>query len=241
MQQLQVYFFQEPTDYNYTYQLMQQRHGELQSNQHEIWFLQHQPVITLGIRNKLQKIPMQVARELAVVQTDRGGLATAHMPNQLVCYLLLKLKNSEVPVRILVSLLEQSVINLLKTYGITSTTKDKMPGVYVENRKIASLGLRFKQHRSYHGIALNVHPDLKLFSLIDPCGYKNLQMTSIKNELQAAQKSALEIQDVAKKWCSHLTSVLESCLDFQVHTTHLSDISQYAPNSHSTNSQKTHP
>ena len=237
---LRIFFIETPADYSFTYQLMQQRHQELNSNEHEIWFLEHQPVITLGIRNKLQSLPLTPSSEVLVVQTDRGGLATAHMPKQLVCYLMLKLKNTEVPVRSLVNLLEQSVIHLLKTYGITATTKDKMPGVYVENRKIASLGLRFKQHRSYHGIALNVAPDLGLFSLIDPCGYKNLQMTSIKNELQASYTTALVIQDVAKKWCRSLTSVLESRLDFRVQKTHLSHIIQYARDIHSNKSKKTH-
>jgi lipoyl(octanoyl) transferase len=117
--------------------------------------------------------------DIPVVKTDRGGQITYHGPGQLIAYVLVDLRRKNLGIRRLVSALENAVIGLLKQYGITAEARRDAPGVYVDGRKIASLGLRVRKGCSYHGLSLNVSSDLSPFSAINPCGYAGLEVTSL--------------------------------------------------------------
>lgn len=144
----------------------------------EIWLVEHPPVYTLGLNGKQEHI-LDVG-QIPVVQTDRGGQVTYHGPGQQVAYLMLDLKRHGLGVRSLVSLIEQSVIDLLAGYGISSVARQDAPGVYVDGAKVAALGLRIKRGCSYHGLSLNIDMDLEPFSRINPCGYQDLPVTQLR-------------------------------------------------------------
>jgi lipoyl(octanoyl) transferase len=143
----------------------------------EAWFLQHTPVFTLG-RNGKQEHLIDTG-DIPVIQVDRGGQVTYHGPGQLIMYALLDLKRRQLGVQSLVRTLEQAVIDLLAAYGIDAERRDKAPGVYVDDRKIAALGLRVRRGCCFHGLSLNVDMDLAPFSMINPCGYPGLQVTQL--------------------------------------------------------------
>jgi len=145
----------------------------------EIWLLQHPPVFTQGQAGKAEHLLFPGA--IPVVQVDRGGQVTYHGPGQLVGYLLLDVRRLGIGVRELVSRIERSLIDLLAEYGVEATAKPDAPGVYVNGAKIASLGLRIRNGRSFHGLALNVDMDLEPFRRINPCGYAGLPMTQMRD------------------------------------------------------------
>jgi len=144
----------------------------------ELWFVEHPPVYTLGQAGKREHILN--SSNIPVVESDRGGQVTYHGPKQLVVYTLLDLQRAGLGVRETVIHLENAVIDCLAHFGITAVGRRDAPGVYVNNAKIAALGLRIRRGRCYHGLALNVAPDLQPFSGINPCGYKGLEVTSMK-------------------------------------------------------------
>jgi len=121
--------------------------------------------------------------DIPVVQVDRGGQVTYHGPGQLVAYLLLDVRRSGIGVRELVSRIERSLIDLLASYGVEASAKPDAPGVYVNGAKIASLGLRIRNGRSFHGLALNVDMDLQPFQRINPCGYAGMSMTQLADQV----------------------------------------------------------
>ena len=141
----------------------------------QLWLLQHPPTYTLGQAGRHEHI--HDPGEIPVVQSDRGGQVTYHGPGQAIIYTLIDLPRSGLGVKALVSMLEQSVIELLAGYGIAAGLRDGAPGVYCDGAKIASLGLRVRRGCSYHGIALNVSNELAPFLRIDPCGYPGLAVT----------------------------------------------------------------
>lgn len=143
----------------------------------ELWLLEHPPVYTLGLNGDLRHLVQ--ATEIPVIKVDRGGQITWHGPGQLVAYPLLDLRRKNLGIRALVTALENAVIGLLRQYGIASAACREAPGVYVEGRKIASVGLRVRRGCSYHGLSLNVNPDLAAFAAIHPCGYAGLEVTSL--------------------------------------------------------------
>lgn len=145
-----------------------------EDTQDEIWCLSHPPVFTQGQAGKPEHLLNP--GNIEVVQTDRGGQVTYHGPGQLVVYFLIDLKRRNLGVRTLVTLIEQSVIAMLKADHIEAHTIEKAPGVYVNDAKICSLGLRVKRGCTYHGLALNVNMDLTPFSRINPCGYQGMQV-----------------------------------------------------------------
>lgn len=148
------------------------------SDPDELWLLEHDPVYTLGIRGKQEDAPADVPG-IPVVQSDRGGLITYHGPGQLTVYTLIDIRRRRLGLKALVETLEQSVINLLATHAIEAERKENAPGVYVEGRKLASLGLRMINGRTYHGLSLNVDMDLTPFERIHPCGFEDLEMTDL--------------------------------------------------------------
>lgn len=145
----------------------------------ELWLLQHPPVFTQGLAGKPEHLLHDIG--VPVVQIDRGGQITYHGPGQVVVYLLLDLARRPYKVRELVQRLEQAVIELLADYGITGARRAGAPGVYVDEAKIAALGLRVKGGRTYHGLSLNVDMDLAPFAAINPCGYSGMAVTQLKD------------------------------------------------------------
>jgi lipoyl(octanoyl) transferase len=143
----------------------------------ELWFLQHSPVFTLGRNGKQEHL--HNTGDIPVIKVDRGGQVTYHGPGQLVVYTLLDLTRRQLGVQSLVRILEQAVIDLLAGHGLVARRRDKAPGVYVDDRKIAALGLRVRRGSCFHGLSLNVDMDLTPFSLINPCGYPGLQVTQL--------------------------------------------------------------
>lgn len=143
----------------------------------EIWLVEHPPVYTLGQAGKREHLLH--ASDIPLVKSDRGGQITYHGPGQLVAYLLIDLTRRGLKVRQLVSVMEQALIDCLAEYGIAAERVSGAPGVYVGEAKIAALGLRVRQGRSYHGLSLNVDMDLAPFSWINPCGYEGLKTTQL--------------------------------------------------------------
>lgn len=150
-----------------------------EDTQDEIWILEHFPVYTQGQAGKAEHILNP--KSIPIVQSDRGGQVTYHGPGQLVAYFLLDLQRKGFGIRSLVKQLENALILLLKQYQIEANVQCGAPGVYVNDDKIASIGLRVKKGYTYHGIALNVSMDLSPFDGINPCGFEKLKMTQISN------------------------------------------------------------
>jgi len=145
----------------------------------EVWLLEHPPVYTQGLAGKPEHLLR--ATDIPVVKIDRGGQITYHGPGQIVVYLLLDLKRRNIGVKELVRRIEQAVIDLLAGYDIKAERRDKAPGVYVGNAKIAALGLRIKNGCCYHGLCLNVDMDLSPYAAINPCGYEGLAVTQCRD------------------------------------------------------------
>ena len=145
----------------------------------EIWLVEHNPVFTQGQAGKAEHLLN--TGDIPVIQSDRGGQVTYHGPGQIVAYFLINLRRKKLGVRELVTDIETLVINTLKHYDIESTAKPDAPGVYVDGRKICSLGLRIRKGCSFHGLALNVNMDLSPFLRINPCGYAGLEMVQVSD------------------------------------------------------------
>ena len=143
----------------------------------ELWIVEHPPVYTLGLNGNPEHL--LDTGSIPVVQTDRGGQATYHGPGQLILYILLDLKRLNLGIRPMVTLLEQAMIGALAQYGIKAVAQASAPGVYVDSKKIGSVGLRVKNHSSYHGLSLNNRMDLTPFNGINTCGYPDLQVTQL--------------------------------------------------------------
>jgi lipoyl(octanoyl) transferase len=163
-------------DYEPTWRAMQHFTAtRTETTPDELWVLEHPPVFTLGQAGKHEHLLQ--ATDIPVIPIDRGGQITYHGPGQLVIYVLVDLKRRGYGVKELVGRMEQAVIELLEESGVKAERKPGAPGVYVSGAKIAALGLRIKQGRSYHGLALNVDMDLSPFALINPCGYPGMAVT----------------------------------------------------------------
>jgi lipoyl(octanoyl) transferase len=158
----------------------------------ELWLLQHPPVFTLGKNGKPEHI--RDPGSIPVVQSDRGGQVTYHGPGQIIVYTLLDLKRMNIGVRELVTRIENGVIGLLQDYAIVAGARRDAPGVYVDGRKIAALGLRVRKGCSFHGLALNVDMDLAPFSRINPCGYQGLEVTQLAELADIKDFGAVEQQ-----------------------------------------------
>jgi lipoyl(octanoyl) transferase len=143
----------------------------------EIWLLEHEPVFTLGMN--AERSHLLAPGDIPVVQIDRGGQVTYHGPGQLMVYALIDVRRAGLSVRALVSALEGSVIDYAAQFGIRAEGRLQAPGVYVQGRKLASVGLRIRRGGSYHGLALNVGMDLEPFTRINPCGFAGLEMTQL--------------------------------------------------------------
>jgi len=167
-------------EYEPTWRAMQRFTEQRDANTpDEIWFLEHPPVFTLGMN--ASRAHLLAPRDIPVVQIDRGGQVTYHGPGQLVVYPLVDLKRAGLGIRDFVGALERSVIALAARYHIDAECRRGAPGVYVDGRKLASVGVRVRRMGSYHGLALDVALDLEPFARINPCGYPGLAMTQLKD------------------------------------------------------------
>ncbi|MDG1721391.1 MAG: lipoyl(octanoyl) transferase LipB [SAR86 cluster bacterium] len=158
--------------------------------ENQIWLLEHPPVFTLGTAASKEHI--LDAKNIPVIQTDRGGEVTYHGPGQLVIYFLLDIKTLKWGPKALVKNLEDFIQDLLKQYGIETNIISGAPGVYVQDKKIASIGLRISRGKTYHGISLNVDMDTKPFKQINPCGYEGLKVTQIKDFIDTIDLKEVE-------------------------------------------------
>lgn len=168
----------------------------------EIWLLEHPAVFTQGLNGQDKHI--LTITDVPIVAADRGGQVTYHGPGQLVVYTLIDLKRLGLGVRAMVSLLENSVLALLADLGIEGEARKDAPGVYVDNCKIAALGLRVKRGACYHGLSLNVAMDLLPFTYINPCGYQGMQVTDMRS-----LGSDLSLTEIKKK----LTALLQQQIE----------------------------
>ncbi|WP_119710770.1 lipoyl(octanoyl) transferase LipB [Arsenophonus endosymbiont of Aleurodicus floccissimus] len=167
----------------------------------ELWLVEHFPVFTQGQAGK--KEHLLAPGNIPVIQSDRGGQITYHGPGQQIMYILLDLKRNQIGVRELVTALENTVINTLSEFGITAYTQCEAPGVYVEQKKICSLGLRIHKGYSFHGLALNINMDLAPFERINPCGYAGMQMTQLNDLVPGSQ-----VKDVEPLLIKHFCNLL---------------------------------
>lgn len=167
-------------EYEPTCEAMRQFTAERDQNtEDELWLLEHPQVFTLGLNGKDEHVLN--THDIPLVNTDRGGQVTFHGPGQLIVYTLIDLKRAKIGVREMISGLENSVVSMLNQLDIDAKSRSDAPGVYVEGRKIASLGLRVKRGACYHGLSLNVAMDLTPFSYINPCGYQGMEVIDLKS------------------------------------------------------------
>ncbi len=166
-------------EYEPTWRAMQRFTDERDADsEDELWLLEHPPVFTLGMA--ADPAHVLAAGDIPVVQTDRGGQVTYHGPGQLVVYPLIDIRRLGIGVRDLIVALEKSVIDLIVPYGVRAVGRRDAPGVYVEGRKLASVGMRIRRGASYHGLALNVDMDLTPFARINPCGMVGMEVTQLR-------------------------------------------------------------
>jgi len=176
-------------NYHETLELMKS-HIKNENFKNEIWLLEHPPIFTLG--TAANKDHILNAKDIPVVQSDRGGEVTYHGPGQIVIYFLLDVKKLDFGPKKLVLTLQNFIKDLLEEISIDCNFIEGAPGVYVDKKKIASVGLRISKGKSYHGISLNFDMDLSPFNQINPCGYKDLEVTQIKDLNQEIKKIQLE-------------------------------------------------
>ncbi len=170
------------------------------STRDEVWLVEHNPVFTQGQAGKAEHLLN--TGDIPVVQSDRGGQVTYHGPGQIVAYFLINLRRKKLGVRELVTDIENLVINTLKAYNIDSAARPDAPGVYVDGKKICSLGLRIRKGCSFHGLALNVNMDLSPFLRINPCGYQVMEMVQVSN-----LGGPTRIEDVEQQLIKELVSL----------------------------------
>ena len=165
----------------------------------ELWTLEHRSVFTQGLSGKPEHLLRE--SEIDVIQSDRGGQITYHGPGQLIVYCLIDIKRLGIGVKEMVRIIEKSIIDLLSDYSIPSHKIVGAPGVYVNGSKIAALGLKVKRGKTYHGLSLNVDMNLSPYQLINPCGYRDLNVTQMSN----LTDNKLELDKIKKQLTKHLT------------------------------------
>ena len=178
------------TKYSDALEKMKDKLGE-KNFKNEIWFLEHFKVFTLG--TAANKAHVLDPKDIPVYQSDRGGEVTYHGPGQLVIYFLLDFKKLNMGPKTLVETLQKFVQSILDEFDIESSLIAGAPGVYVDDKKIASIGLRISNGKTYHGISINIDMDLEPFSYINPCGYEGLKVVQLKDYV-----NNIAIKDVEK-------------------------------------------
>jgi len=179
----------------------------------ELWTLEHNSVFTQGLSGKAEHLLKET--KIPIIQSDRGGQITYHAPGQLIIYCLIDIKRLGIGIKKMVSMIEQSLIEFLSTYGITGHTLKGAPGVYVNDSKIAALGLKVKHGKTYHGLSLNIDMDLSPYNLINPCGYRDLKVTQMRN----LTNNILSISDIQKELSQHLISSVTNTRNYSSRST----------------------
>jgi lipoyl(octanoyl) transferase len=170
------------TDYQATWEAMRRfTDARTADTPDELWLLEHPPVFTLGQAGKPEHV--LDAGDIPLLRSDRGGQVTYHGPGQLTGYCLMDLRRLNLGPRAFVEGIEDALVNVLQRLDIPAQANRDAHGVYVQGRKIASLGLRIRRGCSYHGFSLNIDMDLAPFTRIKPCGYAGLQMTQLRDFL----------------------------------------------------------
>ncbi|WP_434020146.1 lipoyl(octanoyl) transferase LipB [Thalassotalea atypica] len=191
-------------DYTSVWQAMQNfTDNRTEKDADELWFVEHPPVFTQGQAGKEEHLLMP--GDIPVVKVDRGGQVTYHGPGQQVVYFMINLRRRKIGVRQLVTLIENSIVAALADYNISAYAKPDAPGVYVDEKKVASLGLRVRKGCSFHGLALNVDMDLSPFLRINPCGYAGLEMVQTKD-----LNGPSTVSDAGHALEKHLIKLLEA-------------------------------
>ena len=197
-------------EYEPTWRAMQQfTESREQGSTSEAWIVEHPPVFTQGQAGKPEHL--LAVSEIPVVQSDRGGQVTYHGPGQVVIYLLLNLRDTGMGIRGLVTAIEDSIIAMLAEHHIDAESRRDAPGVYVDEAKIAALGLRVKRGFTYHGLSFNLDMDLSPFQQINPCGYQGLAVTQ-GAELGLSLPFDQAAKDIIEQLCSrinHQANVVE--------------------------------
>lgn len=189
--ELKIRCFNHPQDYKQLFESMKEfTNARDENTPDEVWLLQHNNTLTQGQAGKAEHILTH--SNIPIVHTDRGGQVTWHGPGQLIAYFLLDLNRLSWNVRTLVSFAEKMMIDLLEKYGIKAYAKPDAPGVYVDEKKIGSLGFKIRKGRSYHGFALNINCELNAFHTINPCGYAGLEMTRIHDLILSNKLPTIE-------------------------------------------------
>lgn len=180
-----------------------------EASEDQLWLVQHPPVFTQGQAGKAEHV--LAPGDIPVIQVDRGGQVTYHGPGQIVAYPLIDIARKGIGVRDLVCRIEESIIRVLGFYGVPGERIAGAPGIYVGGAKIASLGLRVRRGRCYHGLAFNIDMDLEPFQRINPCGFSGLQVTQlsafceaalgeVENRLVASLQEQLEYSEIVGDW-----------------------------------------
>ena len=165
----------------------------------ELWTLEHRSVFTQGLSGKPEHLLKET--KIEVIKSDRGGQITYHGPGQLIVYCMIDIKRLGIGVKQMVSIIEMSIMDVLSDYSIKSHKVPGAPGVYVDGSKIAALGLKVKQGKTYHGLSLNIDMNLAPYDLINPCGYKDLNVTQMSN----LTDNKLELDTIKEKLTKYLT------------------------------------
>jgi lipoyl(octanoyl) transferase len=181
----------------------------------EIWLVEHEPVFTQGQAGKDEHV--LAPGNIPVVKVDRGGQVTYHGPGQQMLYVLLNMKRNKLGVRNLVTVLESCIVDSLKPFGIQAYPRADAPGVYVDDKKVCSIGLRIRRGCSFHGLALNVNMDLSPFQRINPCGYAGLEMVNcaqLDGPSNMAEASSIIIQQLCEL-LSQINPELQIKIDYR--------------------------
>jgi len=165
----------------------------------ELWMVQHPPVFTQGQAGKAEHILN--AMDIPVIKVDRGGQVTYHGPGQIVIYPLIDLKRHKIGIKALINGIEEALIQTMAEYGVQAKRKEKAPGVYVDGKKIASLGLRVRKGCTFHGLAFNIRMNLEPFSRINPCGFaglKVIQLSDLNTKIELEEVQEILINKLCK-------------------------------------------
>ena len=165
----------------------------------ELWILEHRSVFTQGLSGKPEHLLKET--KIEVIKSDRGGQITYHGPGQLIIYCMIDIKRLGIGVKQMVSIIEMSIMDVLSDYSIKSHKVPGAPGVYVDGSKIAALGLKVKQGKTYHGLSLNIDMNLAPYNLINPCGYEDLNVTQMSD----LTDNKLELDTIKEKLTKYLT------------------------------------
>nr|Q31F43.1 RecName: Full=Octanoyltransferase; AltName: Full=Lipoate-protein ligase B; AltName: Full=Lipoyl/octanoyl transferase; AltName: Full=Octanoyl-[acyl-carrier-protein]-protein N-octanoyltransferase [Hydrogenovibrio crunogenus XCL-2] len=197
--------------YESTWEAMQRFTNErTEHTPDELWVVEHPPVFTQGLNGQAKHLQaFALEQNIPIIQTDRGGQVTYHGPGQIIIYVLLDLKRAQLGVRDLVHRMEKAIIEFLCDLSISADARPDAPGVYVDGQKIASLGLKIRKQKSYHGLALNFDMDLTPFSWITPCGLEGIQMTQVSHFIQQPDQLASQTA-LIKALCHQLQPEIDS-------------------------------